>query len=260
MKAGLLSIVFLAISFTVTAQVSKFGKPPSFTDKHTLYQYKKSNWDGTHSSSVFLYIADNDKLESFKWWHGDTVATLVSAVIDWSNYSVKEFQNHKLRKGKAPEFIARLKGESNLKIEVGELRDSLLITDLPWQSYDFDFSGLSFIWRSLINKKAPFWFHIADVAMINGNPKFINKGKVTVTFIGDEMVHNKPCLKYFVNGPGLENQGGDIWVNQENFMIEQYKIALPDEPGFVNGMMELVKAHKMSPEQWENFKRKKLGD
>ena len=115
MKASLLSIVFLAISFTVTAQVSKFGKPPSFTDKHTLYQYKKSNWDGTHSTSVFLYIADNDKLESFKWWHGDTVATLVSAVIDWSNYSVKEFQNHKLRKGKAPEFIARLKGESNLK-------------------------------------------------------------------------------------------------------------------------------------------------
>ena len=250
-----LSVISMSIMISLQAQSLKNLDENNGFKKYKLgskfvmgYGVKHKDTDGA------------DKIESFKWWDGDTVATLVSAAIDWNNYSVKEFQNHKLRKGKAPEFIARLKGESNLKIEVGELRDSLLITDLPWQSYDFDFFGLSFIWRSLINKKAPFWFHIADVAMINGNPKFINKGKVTVTFIGDEMVHNKPCLKYFVNGPGLENQGGDIWVNQENFMIEQYKIALPDEPGFVNGMMELVKAHKMSPEQWENFKRKKLGD
>ena len=260
MKVSLVFFVFLAISFTVTGQVNKFGKPLSFADKHTVYEYKKSNWDGTHSSYVFLFIADTDKLESFKWWDGDTVATLVSAAMDWSNYSAKEFQNHKLRKGKAPEFIARLKGRKNIKIQMGELQDSLLISALPWQSYDFDFSGLSFIWRSLIDKKDSFWIHIADVAMINGKPKFVNKGKVTITFIGEETLNNKNCLKYFVNGPGLDNKGGDIWVSHETFMIEQYKIALPDEPGFANGMMQLVRTHKMTPEQWEIFKRKKLGN
>jgi hypothetical protein len=261
MKATPFLIVFIIISSsTVTAQLNKFDQPGPFTDKHLLYEYKKSNWDGTHSSSVFLYVADSNRLESFKWSEGDEVATLVTAIINWTSYSVSEFQNHKLKKGFAPEFIARLKGDKNLKIEVGEIQDSLLIADLPWQSYDFDFAGLSFIWRSLKNKKDQFWFHIADVAMVEGNPKFVNKGKVTVKFIGEEMFNNKQCLKYFADGAGLENKGGHIWVNQENFMIEQYKIALPDEPGFENGMMRLVKTDKMSPQQWESFKRNKLGD
>ena len=261
MKASLFPVVFLVISsFSLSGQVSKFGNPGLFRDKHTLYEYKKSNWDGTHSSSVFLYVADSNRLESFKWWEGDTVATLVSAIIDWRNYSVSEFQNHKLRKGRASEFIAKLKGERNLKIEVKEMRDSLLIADLPWQSYDFDFSGLGFIWRALKNKKDSFWFHIADVAMINDQSKFVNKGKVTVKFIGNEMINNRQCLKYFADGVGLENNGGHIWVNQQTFMIEQYKIALPDEPGFKNGMMQLVKTYKMQPGEWEKFKKKKLGE
>lgn len=261
MKITPFLIVFIIISsVTVTAQLNKFDKPGPFTDKHLLYEYKKSNWDGTHSSSVFLYVADSNRLESFKWSEGDEVATLVTASINWNTYSVSEFQNHKLKKGLTPEFIARLKGDKNLKIEVGEMRDSLLIAELPWQSYDFDFAGLSFIWRSLKNKKDQFWFHIADVAMVNGNPKFVNKGKVTVNFIGHEKVNNKQCLKYFADGPGLENKGGYIWVNQENFMIEQYKIALPDEPGFENGMMQLVKTDKMSLQQRESFKKNKLGE
>jgi len=247
-------------SFSVIAQLQKFGKPGSFADKHTVYEYKKSNWDGAHSSSIFLYVADSNKLESFKWWEGDEVATLVTADIDWKNFSVSEFQNHKLRKGKAPEFIAKLKGVKNLKIEVGEMRDSLLISDLPWQSYDFDFAGLGYIWRALKNKKDSFWFHIADVAMINDKPKFVNKGKVTVRFEVDEMINNKQCLKYFVDGPGLENKGGYIWINKENFMIQQYKIALPDEPGFENGMLQLVNTYTMTPEQWNSFMKKKLGE
>ena len=134
MKVSSFLVVFLVISsMALSAQLSKFGKPGLFTDKHTLYEYRKSNWDGTHSSTVFLYVADTNRLESFKWWEGDTVATLVSAVIDWRNYSVSEFQNYKLRKGRSPELIAKLKGGKNLKIEVGEMRDSLLIAELPWQ-------------------------------------------------------------------------------------------------------------------------------
>jgi len=261
MKVRSFLVVFVAFSsISLPAQLNKFGKPGLFADKHTLYEYKKSNWDGTHSSTVFLYVAGNDRLESFKWWEGDTVATLVTAVIDWKNYSVSEFQNHKLRKGRSPEMIAKLKGGKNLKIEVGEMRDSLLIAELPWQSYDFDFAGLSFIWRALLNKKDSFWFHIADAAMINDQPKFVNKGKVSVKFIGDEMINNKQCLKYFADGMGLENRGGYIWVNPQTFMIEQYKIALPDEPGFENGMMQLIKIQTMSPGQWELFKRKRLGE
>ncbi|HET6721226.1 MAG TPA: hypothetical protein VFH07_00695 [Chitinophagaceae bacterium] len=92
MKATPFLIVFIIISSApVTAQLNKFDQPGPFTDKHLLYEYKKSNWDGTHSSSVFLSVADSNRLESFKWSEGDEVATLVTAIIDWKTFSVAEF-------------------------------------------------------------------------------------------------------------------------------------------------------------------------
>ena len=249
-------------SIPVFGQLNKFSNPGKFNDAQALYEFRKSNWDGTHASTIFLYIADSNTLESFKWSEGDEVATLVTAIVSWKNFSVTQFENHKLRKGNSPEFIARLKevGHKKLKIEVKGMEDSLLIAELPWQSYDFDFAGLSFIWRALKEKKEPFWFHIADVAMVNNNPKFVNKGKVDVIYSGYDMVNEKQCLKYAIDGPGLENRGGFIWVNPVSFMIEQYKISLPDEPGFENGMLRLVSTLKMPAPDWEIFKRKKLGE
>ena len=260
MRGFFCSCFILIISTGVSAQLSKFGKPADIGDENTVYEYRKSNWDGTHLSTVFLYVADNNTLESFKWWDGDTVATLVSADINWNTYSVNEFKNYKLKKGQAPQFVAKLKGDNTLRIEVGETKDSLLIDDLPWQSYDFDFAGLSFIWRALKDKRDSFWFHIADVAMINNAPKFVNKGKVRVQFVGVEAINGKHRLKYSIDGIGLENKGGHIWINPQDFMIDQYKILLPDEPGFANGMMQLVKTYKMKAGDWESFKKKRLGE
>lgn len=249
---------FYSVFLEGSAQVSRFGKTAGVQDQNTVYEYRKSNWDGTHASSVFLYVMDKERLESFKWWDGDTVATLVSAVINWKTYSVTEFQNHKLTRGRAPQLMAKLKGDRVLKIEVGEMKDSLVIDELPWQSYDFDFAGLSYIWRALKNKSDSFWFHIADVAMINGAPRFVNKGRVIVRFVGVENINGKNCLKYSADGVGLENKGGHIWINPQGFMIEQYKIALPDEPDFENGLMKLEKTFKMNAAEWETFKRQKL--
>ena len=259
-RSFLLTGFFLFCGVLAFSQLHKFQFPSNFRDLHTLYEYKKSNWDGTHASTIFLYVADSNKLESFKWFKGDKVATLVTAVTDWKIFSVKEFQNHKLRQGQTPQLVAQLQMESGIKmkIKVGEMQDSLILEELPWQSYDFDFAGLGFIWRALKNKNDSFYFHIADVAQKNGNMAFVNKGRVKVDFLGYETLNKKKCLKYFVNGEGLANKGGNIWIDPISFMIEQYKIALPDEPGFVNGMLQLVRTAKMSPEQWATFKKERL--
>lgn len=252
----------VVFGLSALSQLTKFQQPANFSDLHTVYEYKKSNWDGTHSSTIFLYVADSNRLESFKWAKGEDVATLVTADIDWTLFSVKKFTNYKLKHSNAPTPVAVLKmeGNSKVKVEVREMRDSLLLTDLPWQSYDFDFAGLGFTWRALKDKKDSFHFHIADAGMVNGNMAFINKGRVQVSFTGYEKLNGKECMKYSVDGPGLENKGGSIWINPSNFMIGQYKIALPDEPGFENGMLQLVKAEKMHPKEWEAFKLKCLAN
>jgi len=95
--------------------------------------------------------------------------------------------------------------------------------------------------------------------MVNGNMAFVNKGKVMVDFEGMENINGNNCMKYRIEGPGLENKGGHIWINAASFMIEQYKITLPDEPGFENGLLQLVNSQKMSPVEWETFMMEKLG-
>ncbi|HMU46458.1 MAG TPA: hypothetical protein PKC72_08830 [Chitinophagaceae bacterium] len=252
---------FLLVNIT-HAQVDKYGQPAGFSDLHTVYVYQKSNWDGTHSSKINLYVADSNRLESFKHTEGQNEATLVTAVIDWTTYSVKKFTNHRLEQGKEPRLIAVLAVEEIKKvaIEVGPMHDTLLLTELPWQSYDFDFAGLGFVWRALKNKKEDFHFHIADAERVNGSMRFVNKGRTFVQFKEEVMLDGKKCLLYTVNGPGLENKGGQIWINAESLMIEQYRIELPDEPGFENGMLKLLYTKKMSHEEWEQFKNKAVGN
>lgn len=247
---------------TAKAQVEKYGKPAGFTDLHTVYVYQKSNWDSTNASKIYLYVEDSNRLQSFKWHEGEDVATLVTATIDWTNYSVKEFTNHRLAKGKTPQHVATLSfdGAKKISIEVGPIKDSLFLTELPWHSYDFDLAGLGFVWRALKNKNENFYFHIADVARENDNMRFVNKGRIIVEYKQEVMLNGKKCLLYNVNGPGLENKGGHIWINAGNYMIEQYKIQLPDEPGFENGMLKLLDTQKMSSEEWEKFKNGKVGN
>ncbi len=252
--------ILLIVNGSLFGQTSQFQRPSAISDVHIVYKYQKSNWDGTHASTIFLYVADSNRLESFKWAEGEKEATLVTAVVDWNTFSVAEFINHKLRSGQSPELVARLSTErgKTLQIEVGPMRDSLQIADLPWQSYDFDFAGLGFTWRALKDKKEPFYFHIADAGLVNGNVAFVNKGRVNVTYTGIEKAAGRQCYKYRVDGEGLENRGGDIWIDPVNFMIIQYKIDLPDEPGFSNGMLKLVSTYYVTPGEWEEFKKKSL--
>jgi hypothetical protein len=252
----------LVCTLNSSAQLSKYDRPFGFNDVYTVYEYIKSNWDGSHSSTVYLYVAAKNKLESFKWSKGDGTATLVTALFDWEKFSVRQFTNHRLEFNKAPRLVAELfmSGKKTIQVKVGDTKDSLALTELPWQSYDFDFAGLGFSWRALRNKKDPFYFHIADAAMVNGNMAFVNKGRAEVKFEGYEPLNGMSCLKYSINGPGLDHKGGYIWIEPSSFMIAQCRITLPDEPGLENGMLQLIKTEKMNPEKWEAFKLKCLAN
>ncbi len=259
-----LALILLSSSLLLTGlgygQLTAYQKPVGISSVHTLFEYRKSNWDGTHASTVFLYVADSGRLESFKWTEGDNTATLVTAVMDWDLFSVKSFTNHRLETGKEPMLVASLQADKNgqISIEAGPYRDSMTLAGLPWQSYDFDFAGLGFTWQALRDKKAPFYIHIADAARVNGQMAFVNKGRVDIHYAGQEMLDTVSCYKYAIGGDGLENRGGSIWIDPADWMIKKYMISLPDKPGFENGMLQLVQTRKISPGDWEIFKRSKL--
>ena len=255
MKRFQLLVVLFSFSVHVHAQQDRFSQPAHFHDLHTIYTYQKSNWDGSHASSIFLYIGDSGRLQSFKWSRGDEAASLVTADFDWQRFTVKRFQNHRVKRDGSRQLVAELWAGAPRKIvfQIGGHRDSMTLAADLWHSYDFDFAGLGFAWRALKNKKTSFTFWVADPAMADGKPTFINKGEVTVVFLKEDSLQGKTVFRYSINGPGLEHKGGDIWIDPLSWMIEKYQIALPDEEGFVNGQLLLQKTEKLSPEAWQKF-------
>ncbi|HMR91475.1 MAG TPA: hypothetical protein PKC69_04150 [Chitinophagaceae bacterium] len=251
----LTALLYFSALVNINAQHSKLQGPVSVPDIHTVYVYQKSNWDGSNASTIFLYVKDSSRLESFKWAPGYTKAALVTAIMDWQYFAVKYFSNHHLDTLCNRKLVAELKvaNGKNSSVQVGDYKDSMLLADTYWHSYDFDMASLGFSWRGLKNKKENFHTLIADVVSQNGKPAFINKGNVDITYLGTEKINRKKCLKYKIDGPGLENKGGHIWINPKTSMIEQYKIELPDEDAFDNGMLHLKRTLKMTPQEWDVF-------
>lgn len=249
-------IASFILSFIATeGQQNKFAAPSSFPDKYTVYIYQKSNWDGSHFSNIFLYVNDSSKLESFKWNKGDSWSTLVAAIIDWSTFSIRKLGNYRVFKTGKRELFAELEVTEPLKIKyhVGDFSDSMILLSEFWHSYDFDFSGLGFIWRALKNKRDSFSFLIADASFKDNKIGFENKGFVQVLYTSNEVINGEKCFKYKIDGAGLMNKGGFIWINSQTMMIELFRIALPDEEGFKDGQLKLLSTIKMSPEQWNRF-------
>ncbi len=258
-KISYLVLLILVSGLTSIAQITKYATPATFKDLNTVYTYQKSNWDGSHASTIFLYIKDTNQIQSFKFSEGDEYATLVSARINWKTYTVDDFKNHRVFKNGERRLLAQLQQkDSMISFKVMDFSDSMKLAHPLWHSYDFDFASLGFTWRALKNPVDSFYFHIADAGMQNEKIAFLNKGLVTVKYSGKDLVNDKELYRYSINGEGLQHKGGSIWINPKTSMIELYKIELPDEEGFVNGMLKLLKTKKMSEAQWEQFIDQKM--
>ena len=78
------------------------------------------------------------------------------------------------------------------------------------------------------------------------------KGPVTLAFQGDEERGGRECRRYSIDGPGLEERGGTLWVARgSDPCIVAYEIDLPDEPGMDSGRLELVEVRRMGAEAWD---------
>ena len=84
-----------------------------------------------------------------------------------------------------------------------------------------------------------------------GRPGLVEKGMVELAYLGDEDRGDVPCRRYSIDGPGLADRGGDLWVSREEPCIVDYEIDLPDEAGMTSGKMLLLERTRMSLEEWE---------
>lgn len=65
------------------------------------------------------------------------------------------------------------------------------------------------------------------------------------------------CHVYAIDGPGLTNQGGEIWFNASTSILEGFKIRLPDEDSYQNVLFNYSRTESMNITEWEEFKKSK---
>ncbi len=255
------SLVLLSVVNVARAQESltAFRYQPGKIVTGVVYHYLKTNIDGTNPEHISIRIAARDRIESFKFHPRGSRAALVIATMDWSIFSVKRLESWQVFKDKEKVLAATLvylPASKEVAVALPFMNrpsENVLIPFLPFHVYNFDFASLNFAFPHLVNPKKPFRIGVSDPTFKDEGPAFRYRGEVDVTYVADEMRGGKRCLKYRIDGPGLENKGGFIWVSKRTGYFEDAEIQLADNPNWKTFKFKLTKMERMNEAEWQSY-------
>jgi hypothetical protein len=216
-------------------------RPGQIPVGRTLH-YHKSNLDGTRPSLIAERWCTESRIESFKYTPGHPDATLIVAEMDWKTFSVREFQNFQVSKD----------GSRTLR---GKMAPEVSADHLPWHSYDFDLGSLNLAMRFLVDPEGEAQFAVCDYGPLPaGGRGFLFRGMVDLIFAGEVKRGEVDAYLYEIDGPGLQDRGGHVWVKPgEDPYFLAFEIDLPDEPGMTSGKLELQDVETLADEEWQEF-------
>ncbi|MFZ0062012.1 MAG: hypothetical protein WAL47_08250 [Pyrinomonadaceae bacterium] len=254
--ALLLSIVNVACA---QESLRAFRFQPNKITTGVVYHYLKTNIDGTNPEQISIRIAAKDRIESFKFHPHGTRAGLVIAHMDWSIFSVKNLESWQVYKDKEKVLAATLvylPADKEVAVTLPFMNrptENVAIPFLPFHVYNFDFASLNFAFPHLVNPKKPFRIGVSDPTFADEGPAFRYRGEVEITYVADEMRDGLPCRKYRIDGQGLENKGGLIWVNKRSGHFQDAEIQLADNPNWQTFKFKLQRVERMNAAEWEAF-------
>ena len=255
-----LGLLFALVSqSSAQSSVTSFLYQPEKSAVGTVYHYVKTNIDGTHPEHISQYVATKDRLEVFKFHPKEEPAAWVFADMDWRTFSVKHLESWQTFRDGNRKLIATIdyvdaeKAAEVTVVPTGKPAEKTPIGHLPFHVYNFDFASLNFTFRHLVNPESTFVVGVADPNFKNEGPLFLYKGEVAVSYLADESREGIVCRKYRVDGPGLENRGGLIWVDKKRGHITDMEIDLPDNPAWQTFKLKLESVETMSPSEWVHF-------
>jgi len=245
--------------FFAKTDAALFRYQPEKIAAGTVYHYLKTNIDGTVEEHVSLYVAAQDSLVAFKFHPGAERAGLVSAKMDWSIFSatrLASWQVYYTGERKLFATLEYLPEEKSVAVEIpamGKPSGKTAIPHAPFHIYNFDFSSLNFAFRHLLAPEKSFTIGIADPTFAENGPVFAYKGEAEVKFLEEEKRESAQCRKYSINGAGLQNRGGFIWVDKKAGHIVDMEIAQPNNPEWQSFKLRLQSVGHMNPAAWEAF-------
>ena len=225
----------------------------------TVLHYVKTNIDGTYPEYVSQYIASADTMESFKFHPKGSRAGLVIAEMDWRTFSAKSLKSWQVFARNERRLFGTIIFDGaarRAEVSIPAAKPESEFVELkifPVHLYNFDFGSLNFAFPHLVKPKGDFRIGVTDPTFRQDAALVEYKGAVTVSYIADEKRNNARTRKYKIDGAGLKNRGGSIWVNKKTGWIEDMEIDLPDNPDWTSFKFKLLKVEKMSRAEWESF-------
>jgi len=230
----------------------------------TVLHYVKTNIDGSYPEYVSQYIAAPDVMESFKFHPKGARAGLVIAAMDWQNFSAKSLKSWQVFAKAERRLFGTIFFDGaarRAEVSIPALKkdtEFVALLHFPVHLYNFDFGSLNFAFPHLRKPKKDFVIGVADPTFKPDGALVEYKGEVTVSYAAEEKRQNVQTRKYKIDGAGLKNRGGFIWVNKQHGWIEDMEIALPDNPDWTSFKFKLLKVEKMSRDEWEDFMKKQF--
>ena len=225
----------------------------------TVLHYVKTNVDGTRPEYVSQFIAANDTMESFKFHPKESPAGFVVAEMDWQTFSAKSLNSWQIFSKDERKFFGTITFDGTTRraeVSIPAVKsetESFAFKQLPVHLYNFDFGSLNFAFPHLVKPKGNFTIGVADPTFQDKGALVEYKGEATISYQADEKRNNVLTRKYHIDGVGLKNRGGFIWVNKKHGWIEDMEIALPDNPEWTSFKFKLLRIEEMSRAEWNNF-------
>ncbi len=261
LKLGACCLILLVTTAYVCAQdtTSAFRYQPAKIEIGAVYHYLKTNIDGTKPEHVSIYVAARDRIESFKFHPKGARAGLVIGTFDWAAFSATTLESWQVFADKEKVLVATLKYlPASREVEVAlpfmnRAAEKVAIPYRPFHVYNFDLASLNFAFRHLVNPRKPFKVGISDPTFSESGPAFLYRGEVEIVYDGEERRNGVQCRRYRIDGPGLANRGGTIWVARSGEHFEDVEIALADNPNWSSFKFKLQSKGRFSPAQWRDF-------
>ena len=240
-----------------TLSLDQFQYQPHKVKTGTVYQYIKSNIDGSYPARVYIRMMDEEHLDVWKFEAHNADAAHVTAHMDWHMFSADQAASWTVTEDGQSRPQAKLTlspADDLFQIHWRDRVDELRIGHYPVHVYNFDFISLNVALRHWIRPEGEVTFGVVQ-PNFDPEPDSLLKyeGLVTLNYICDEEHQNQTCRRYEIGGVGLRNNTGTIWVNRVTEYIEDMEIPVADNPDWDNFKFQLVSVDIMDEQSWNQF-------
>lgn len=254
-------IVALVCACTAHAQETRFTYDREKSPVGTVYHYTKSNLDGSEPWRLTSYVSAASRIDVLKWGPEPGQFVNVTADFDWNRATATHIEQWNIHDG---QLGMSLFGETSvdgktlaLRLANGQGLD-VAVDEGPIHVFGFDLQSLNVAFRYLTDPKKGFEAGLigVNVAPTPERPQpVISFGRTRFEFAGEEMLHNAPCLKYRIVCDTFKDKPATIWFNRDQGHIEKIESQIPNSTDWKTYKLELTKTEKMTPFEWQAFKR-----